>query len=35
VNLVALAMFPLIFIFPCIKAFYGFNFPVIRSVKSF
>ena len=27
VNFIALAMFPLIFIFPCMKATWGLSFP--------
>jgi hypothetical protein len=34
VNLVAAAMFPLIFIFPCMKAIYGFNVPLHTLSKS-
>jgi len=34
VNLVALAIFPLIFIFPVMNAFYGFNWPRQTYLKS-
>jgi hypothetical protein len=34
VNLLALAILPLIFIFPCIKAIYGFSFPMQTASKS-
>ena len=34
VNLVALAMLPLIFILPCINAIYGFNLPRQTASKS-
>jgi len=34
VNLVALAIFPLIFIFPVMKAFYGFKVPLQTPSKS-
>jgi len=34
VNLVAAAMLPLIFIFPCMKAIYGFSVPLQTLSKS-